>query len=145
MVHAILLARVGVEEAEDLTQESFLLAMRRIRTLRDPGAFGPWLATIARNLAADHHRRRRPTEALADEGREAKPANCPQDDARAALAALKALPEAYQETLMMRLVEGLSGPEIAARMGLTPGSVRVNLHRGMTLLRERLAAKEGAP
>jgi RNA polymerase sigma-70 factor (ECF subfamily) len=48
------------------------------------------------------------------------------------------LPEAYRETLLMRLVEGLTGPEIALRTGLTPDSVRVNLHRGMKLLRERL-------
>jgi RNA polymerase sigma-70 factor (ECF subfamily) len=38
----------------------------------------------------------------------------------------------------MRLVEGMSGPEIAVRAGLQPDSVRVNLHRGMKLLRERL-------
>ena len=46
--------------------------------------------------------------------------------------------EAYRETLALRLVEGMTGPEIAERTGLTPGSVRVNLHRGMKLLRERL-------
>ena len=45
---------------------------------------------------------------------------------------------------MMRLVEGLSGPEIAQRTGLTSGSVRVNLHRGMARLRAKLAATEGA-
>ena len=39
----------------------------------------------------------------------------------------------------MRLVEGLTGPEITAATGLTPGSVRVNLSRGMALLKERLA------
>ena len=39
---------------------------------------------------------------------------------------------------MLRLVEGLTGPEIAMRTGLTPASVRVNLHRGMKLLREKL-------
>ena len=55
-----------------------------------------------------------------------------------ALEAIRALPEAYRETLMLRLVEGLSGPEIATRTGLTPASVRVNLHRGMKLLREKL-------
>jgi RNA polymerase sigma-70 factor (ECF subfamily) len=44
----------------------------------------------------------------------------------------------------MRLVEGLSGPEIAELTGLEPGSVRVNLCRGMELLRERLR-KEGWP
>ena len=47
----------------------------------------------------------------------------------------------YRE-LALRLVEGLTGPEIAARTGLTPGSVRVNLCRGMKLLRERLQEKE---
>ena len=62
-------------------------------------------------------------------------------DAQYALAAIRALPEAYRETLMLRLVEGLDGPEIAARTGLTPGSVRVNLHRGMALLRTALAGK----
>jgi len=44
----------------------------------------------------------------------------------------------------MRLVEGMSGNEIAERSGLTPASVRVNLHRGMKLLRERLNAHVGA-
>jgi RNA polymerase sigma-70 factor (ECF subfamily) len=42
---------------------------------------------------------------------------------------------------MLRLVEGLSGPEIAARTGLSPGSVRVNLHRGMALLRDALTGQ----
>jgi len=51
------------------------------------------------------------------------------------------LPEAYRETLILRLVEGMTGPEIAAQTGLTPESVRVNLCRGMKLLRELLESK----
>jgi len=51
---------------------------------------------------------------------------------------VRSLPEAYRETLVLRLVEGMTGPEIAARTGLTPASVRVNLHRGMKMLREKL-------
>ena len=51
---------------------------------------------------------------------------------------IRALPEAYREPLMLRLVEGMSGPEIAERTGLTPGSVRVNLHRGIALLRQHM-------
>jgi RNA polymerase sigma-70 factor (ECF subfamily) len=39
---------------------------------------------------------------------------------------------------MLRFVAGLTGPEIAERTGLSHGSVRVNLHRGVALLRERL-------
>ena len=57
-------------------------------------------------------------------------------------AAIRRLPEAYRETLVLRLVEGMTGPEIAARAGLTPGSVRVNLHRGMLMLREALGRRE---
>ncbi|MCX6631188.1 MAG: hypothetical protein NTW28_26550 [Candidatus Solibacter sp.] len=45
------------------------------------------------------------------------------------------------ETLILRLVEGMTGPEIAAQTGLTPDSVRVNLCRGMKMLRELLEAK----
>ena len=50
------------------------------------------------------------------------------------------LSETYRETLILRLVEGMTGPEIAARTGMTHGSVRVNLHRGMEQLRAKLSA-----
>ena len=56
----------------------------------------------------------------------------------AVLDVIRTLPEAYRDTLLMRLVEGMTGAEIAERSGLTPASVRVNLHRGMKLLRARL-------
>jgi len=55
---------------------------------------------------------------------------------------IRDLPEAYRETLVLRLVEGMTGPEIAERTGLTPASVRVNLHRGMKQLREKLGYTE---
>jgi RNA polymerase sigma-70 factor (ECF subfamily) len=64
--------------------------------------------------------------------------------AEAAVAIIAALPEAYRETLLLRFVGGLSGPEIATRTGLTHGSVRVNLHRGVAMLRERLERKVDA-
>ena len=54
---------------------------------------------------------------------------------------LRTLPEAYREPLTLRLVERMSGPQIAEATGLTHGSVRVNLSRGMELLRERLRAR----
>ena len=60
------------------------------------------------------------------------------------LAIIRTLPDAYRETLVLRLVEGMTGPEIAARTGLTAASVRVNLHRGMKLLRTKLGFKEGS-
>jgi hypothetical protein len=47
------------------------------------------------------------------------------------------------ETLTLRFVEGMTGPEIAMRTGLTDGSVRVNLHRGMQQLKEQLGLLAG--
>jgi RNA polymerase sigma-70 factor, ECF subfamily len=57
---------------------------------------------------------------------------------------IRSLPETYRETLILRLVEGMTGPEIAARTGLTHGSVRVNLHRGMQQLRAKLGGSANA-
>ncbi len=140
MVHGILLARGARWDVDDLVQDVFMIAMQRIATLRDSGAFGGWLAAIARNRATDHFRRAPQTieVALTDEvGARMDP---DRTEALAALAVIQTLPEAYRETLVLRLVEGMTGPEIAARTGLTPASVRVNLHRGMKQLRERLEA-----
>jgi RNA polymerase sigma-70 factor (ECF subfamily) len=137
MVHGVLLARVAWEDADDLLQDVFLTALERLRSLRDADAFGGWLAAIARNRATDHHRRRPPAEAFSVDDLAAEDRG-PGAEALAALDAIKALPAAYRETLTLRLVEGMTGPEIAARTGLTPRSVRVNLHRGMKQLRKKL-------
>jgi RNA polymerase sigma-70 factor (ECF subfamily) len=138
MVHAVLLVRVPAQVAADLVQDVFLAALERLDSLRDADAFGGWLAQIARNRAMDHLRGRRPTEEVDPElPSRAASAEAAVEAARV-LAIVRQLPEAYQETLLMRLVEGMSGDEIAEQTGLTPASVRVNLHRGMKLLRERL-------
>ncbi len=143
MVHGILLSRVPPGEVDDLVQDVFLLALRRLHTLRETAAFGAWLATIARNRANDYYRRRPAAVELPQEVAEKLPGGMQSEaEAMAILAAIRTLPEAYRETLIMRLVEGMTGPEIAVRTGLTPGSVRVNLHRGMQQLRERLAEKK---
>ncbi len=135
MVRAVLLGRIPPRDVDDLLQDVFVLAYLRIGELRDPAAFGGWIATIARNRATDHLRQSREHAEL--------PAELPGGDAVEAdtlmvLDAIRKLPEAYRETLLMRLVEGMSGAEIAERTGLSAGSVRVNLHRGMKLLREKL-------
>ncbi len=146
MVHGILLARVPRSEVDDLVHDVFLLALRRLPALRDPEAFGAWLAMITRNRASDYHRRSAGTVELADNTvGDAPVKRGPDAEGLAALAAIRSLSEAYRETLILRLVEGMTGPEIAARTGLTPGSVRVNLHRGMQQLRESLRAVGGKP
>jgi RNA polymerase sigma-70 factor (ECF subfamily) len=119
-------------------QDVFMQAMERLSSLQDPGAFAAWLAAIARNRAADHWRRRPALVELPDHLASSSASSRDQTDALAALTAIRGLSDTYRETLMLRLVEGMTGPEIAACNGLTEGSVRVNLHRGMKELRERL-------
>ena len=141
MVHGIVLARVPWGEVDDLVQDVFLVALKKLHTLRDDAAFGGWLAMIARNRAMDFHRRKRDTEELTDDL--ATQARSEVDrEAANVLEVICGLPEAYRETLVLRLVEGMTGPEIAERTGLTPASVRVNLHRGMKLLREKLGMEK---
>ena len=140
LVHGVLLARVPYGEVSDLVQDVFLSAFRKLGHLRDPARFGPWVAIIARNRAADFYRRTRETEEL-HEG--LAQAESHEAEASEVLEIIRSLPEAYRETLVLRLVEGMNGPEIAARTGLTPASVRVNLHRGMKLLRQKLGGAGG--
>ena len=138
-VQAVLYARVPPDLVADLVHDVFLAAMRQLHSLRDERAFAPWIATIARRRAADWRRRRRDTEELRDDHPEMTHGD---DEAHEAVAAIAALPEAYRETLMLRFVAGLSGPQIAERTGLTHGSVRVNLHRGVALLRQHLRGSD---
>src|SRR6266404_1043618 len=136
MVHGILLVRVPIGDVEDLVQDVFVRAMRQVHTLRDVKCFGAWLATVARNRANDYHR----TSVELVEFTEEVPDGVVRggsggagDDGAAILGVIRGLPEAYRETLILRLVEGLTGPEIAERTGLTAGSVGGNLHRGMEM------------
>ena len=147
MVHGVLLAKVPLAEVDDLVQDVFMMALRRLSTLRKTGSFGAWLAAIARNRANDYHRRSLPENQFADDSsdqdKDIGSNNASGDHegpAAAILDAVRSLPDAYRETLILRLVEGMTGPEIAARTGMTHGSVRVNLHRGMQQLRARLSS-----
>jgi RNA polymerase sigma-70 factor (ECF subfamily) len=154
MVHGILLSRVPFSDVDDLVQDVFLRALPRLADLREVSRFPGWLASIARNRATDFHRRVKPNEEFDEESASvqteqrvpsSRHASHSSAEAHAVLDAIRSLPDAYRESLILRLVEGLTGPEIAARTGLTHGSVRVNLHRGMLQLREILGRKASPP
>ncbi|MCB1022919.1 MAG: sigma-70 family RNA polymerase sigma factor [Acidobacteria bacterium] len=139
LVHGIVLSRVPRDEVDDIVQEVFISAFNNIGDLRDSSAVSPWIAQIARNRSVEFFRRNRPSEELPENltGRRSR-----KNEANEILAILREMPEAYRETLILRLVEGLTGPEIAEHTGLTHSSVRVNLHRGMRMLRSRLGIEE---
>jgi RNA polymerase sigma-70 factor (ECF subfamily) len=135
LVHGILLARLPRDEVQDVLQDVFLSAFKNLNSLRNKEAVGGWLVRIARNHAADFYRSSRRTEELADD---IPDRNHLHSEAAEVLKAIKSLPDAYCETLVLRLVEGMTGEEIARQTGRTPESVRVNLHRGMMMLRQKL-------
>lgn len=139
VIHGILLAHVAYCDAEDLLQDVFIRAMERLSGLREPAAFGGWLIAIARRVATDFHRQKRLDTGINES---LSAGSRPDGEAFAVLAAVQRLPDAYRETLILRLVEGMTGPEIAARTGLTADSVRVNLCRGMKMLRASLKGKQ---
>jgi RNA polymerase sigma-70 factor (ECF subfamily) len=140
VVHAVALGRVLASDAADVVQDVFIEAWSKIGALRDVAAFPGWIMTLARSRALDQARRnnRRASDLVVDT------VPPPSGEAGRALAALRQLPDTYRETMIMRLVEGMTGPEIAARTGMTPDSVRVHLHRGIQLLRERLGGNESS-
>lgn len=141
MVHGLLVSRLPLDEVDDIMQDVFFTAFRQLATVREPAAFGGWLGAITRQQAADFFRRFHRTETLEAASARTTGRSGQLDtklDAQTILGHIRHLPETYAETLTLRLVEGMTGPEIAAVTGLTPDSVRVNLHRGLRLLRERL-------
>ena len=93
---------------------------------------------ILESRAAEFYRQSRPTEELTEE---ISGTSRPHAEAQEIMSAIRSLPEAYRETLVLRLVEGMTGIEIAERTGLKLESVRVNLHRGMELLRQKLGIR----
>ncbi len=148
-----LAAAGGVEDADDLVQETFLRAFRELGRLRDPGSFGAWCLSTLRRLAVDRARRGHPApvEAAPPEG-VPDPAPDPEEDLlaaelrRAVREELAALPPGRQrEVFRLRFTEGLPVREIAARLGLHDGTVKVHLFRGTRLLRARLAGFGRAP
>lgn len=139
LVYGIILARVPRDEVDDIVQDVFLTAHKKLHTLRERNAVGGWLAMIARNSSAEFYRYKKPTEELPET---LSHHDSPHAEANEILAAIRSLPDAYRETLVLRLVQGMTGQEISDQTGLTPLSVRANLHRGMKLLRQKLGIEE---
>ena len=116
--------------------------MRQLRGLRTVAAFRGWLAAIARNRAMDHFRQARSRVPFEESMNHEGQARDTAIDALETLDLIRRLPEAYREPMILRLVEGMTGPEIAEQTGLTADSVRVNLCRGMKMLRALLGGVE---
>ena len=125
------------DDLADAYQETFLALHRARHTYQPARPIEPWLFAIARNVAADFGRRRRRRaghEIVTDHTPE--PAVEPERDVGARLdAALRALPIRQREALQLLKFQGLTVAEAAARVGTTPGALKVRAHRAYVALK----------
>lgn len=140
---AYLRRQVGYRvDAEELLQETFVVAAGRTESLDAAGSQRAWLFGVARNLVREHVRRkmRRPVVTLSLEP--AAPAiTQPDDRVEAMRSAIRRLPDAQKEVLELRLSQELSYAEIAEALSVPIGTVRSRLHNAVAALRDDLAAK----
>lgn len=143
-VYAICLRMVGdAGRAEVLTQDTFVRAWQTLGGFRGESAFGSWLYRVAVNVVLVDLRgaRRRTARVAVTDDLEAfdRPAAAPAAEAAMDLeAAVAALPPQARAVLVLHDVEGYRHDEIAAQMGIAPGTSKAHLHRARQLLREVL-------
>jgi RNA polymerase sigma-70 factor (ECF subfamily) len=134
------------KEAEDLTQHVFLKLITAIGKYDDQGVpFSGWLLRLARNVALDHLRKRRPTPAEEVFGADMQADDVALHRARSLRTALVALPYEQRKVIVMRHLVGLTPPEIATQMGRSESSIHGLHHRGRRALQEELRRLESAP
>jgi RNA polymerase sigma-70 factor (ECF subfamily) len=133
-----------VHTTEDLLQETFLTAFRTIGQLSEPGKFRGWLLRIAQNQAIDAARRKVRLKRTPNGPPPAVSTLTPEEEAARneqrskVLEILRTLPEEYQLPLTLRYLAGADYDAIQLQMGLTNGSLRGLLHRGLKMLRSEL-------
>jgi len=142
------------EDAKDVLQDTLLAMARGIRDFRGASSLSTWLYTIARSFCIKRRRRSQfapeeerslDTELGAEASRLAHPGAAPDETlagkrVKAALEeAIGALDPMYREVLLLRDVEGLTAPEVAAVVGASVQAVKSRLHRARLSVREKVA------
>ena len=144
------------QEAEDVAQETFLKALRNLRSYRAEARFSTWLVSIALNEARSRLRRAHAVVVETLDGGADQPGPVTpellRDWREIPLEALERLemrqlieeavgelPMIYREVFLLRDVEELSVNEAAQALGITIASVKMRLHRARILLQKRLA------
>lgn len=128
--------------AEELAQEAFLVAHRKLSSLRDLAALEGWFFRILARRAANHRRwvavRTRFARMFVPEP--AAPTHVPEPTLRARIgAAMDGLSEAQRAVFVLVYLEGFTLDQTAALLGKAPGTVRTHLHRALKALRDELA------
>ncbi len=134
----------SAEDAEDVAQEAFVVALERLEDCRDPDRFGGWFLTIVRNRARNYLRRERLRRGEEMDPETSKKGTDPEgalegwEIRRLLLAAMEGLSVVRREILLLHDLEGWKHREIGERLGLPDGTVRSHLHFARKYVRERL-------
>ena len=140
-VYAVCLAIVGTEaDAEDLAQEALVRGFMKIASLRDRDRFGPWIATVARNLSRNFIRQRANQARLL--ATQTDCAGCETESFSDLRRALWKLPEQHRVPLVLYYFDARSTASIAATLGITPDAVHMRLSRARGELRKLLEKAE---
>jgi RNA polymerase sigma-70 factor (ECF subfamily) len=130
--------------AQDVAQESFLIAFRQLGSLRSPDGFGPWLLRIAKREALRRSRTRSPvgasTVAVEAVGPSGEPAW--HDEQEDLIQAIGRLPEHEREVVVFHYLDGRPAVEVAELTGRPVGTVTKQLSRAVARLREWLQEKQ---
>ena len=133
----------GEQDAEDAVQETLLTAVQKLGDFRGDASFTSWLFTIVRSRCSRKHRAAarspvlEPIEMIDERPRPDELMS--QQQLRQGLeAALATIEPMYREVLLMRDVEGMTAPEVAATLDLSVAAVKSRLHRARGMLRERI-------
>jgi RNA polymerase sigma-70 factor (ECF subfamily) len=131
--------------AEELTQEVFVRAWRKLSSFRGESAFSSWLYPLTVNVALSERRSRRRRDArivaTEDPASLERAPRSPAPEAGFDLEkAMAALPPGARAVFVLHDVEGRTHEEIAKLLGLAPGTSKAQLHRARRLLREALAS-----
>lgn len=148
-VYRYIYYRVEPQIAEDLTEETFLRGWEHIKKYKkNQFPFSAWIFRIAHNLVCDYYRQHslpmaEVDENTADPNQTADPAfrvNIKLNQIRLRKALLK-LPDPYQQVIILKYINELSNPEIAATLGKPEGTIRTIQFRALRQLRSFLSEK----
>lgn len=143
-IYGLALRMTGEDLAEDLTQEVFIRAWKKLSSFRGDAQFGTWLHRLAVNHILSRRKtvRRREARQVSGTGildRALAPRRRASAEALDIETALKRLPPRAKEVFVLYDVEGFTHEEIAQMTGITTGTSKSQLHRARMLLRECLA------
>ncbi len=128
------------EMAEDLTQEAFVLAWRKLRTFRGESAFGSWLYRISTNVVFSYLRKRKPVRTNLDhENLERVDISAAPEEQISLEAAISKLPDGARMVFVLYSIEGYSHNEISNELKIAIGSSKAQLHRARQLLQGYLS------